>query len=120
MASDEWRGAPPLAATLPHRTATWTAGGVPDSCATVEVPVVDPRLYRIVGEVARGGVGRILEAVDNRLQREVALKQLIHPDRNQARFIREAVLTARLQHPSIIAVHEVGVFSDGGPFIAMK
>jgi serine/threonine protein kinase len=50
----------------------------------------------------------------------VALKQPIHPERNQARFIREAMLTARLQHPGIVAVHEVGVFADGGPFIAMK
>lgn len=55
------------------RTATWTATDLPDACATVEAPIVDARAYRIVGEVARGGVGRILEAVDNRLQREVAL-----------------------------------------------
>jgi serine/threonine protein kinase len=118
MSSDESRALSP--ASLPIRTATWTATELPHEGATVEVPVVDPRLYRIVGEVARGGVGRILEAVDNRLQREVALKELLHPERNQARFIREAVLTARLQHPGIVAVHEVGMFSQGGPFIAMK
>src|SRR5689334_9827751 len=120
MASNDPRGAPPLAATLPLRTVTWTATGLPVACATIDVPVVDPRLYRVVGEVARGGVGRVLEAVDNRLEREVALKELIYPERNQARFIREAVLTARLQHPNIVAIYEVGVFEKGGPFIAMK
>jgi hypothetical protein len=105
---------------MAHETATWRSADLPDSCATLEVAVIDPGLYHIVGEVARGGVGRIMEAVDTRLQREVAIKELIHPDKNQARFIREAMLTARLQHPGIVAVHEVGVFKDGGPFIAMK
>lgn len=105
---------------MAHETATWRSADLPDSCATLEVPIVDPGLYHVVGEVARGGVGRILEAVDTRLQREVAIKELIHPDRNRARFIREAMLTARLQHPGIVAVHEVGLFKDGGPFIAMK
>jgi serine/threonine protein kinase len=103
-----------------RRTATWTVTGVPDACATLEMPDVDPRLYRIVREVGRGGMGRILEAVDTRLHREVAIKELINPAKNQARFIREAVLTARLQHPAIVAVHEVGVFANGNPFIAMK
>ena len=101
-------------------TMTWTATDLPDSCATLRVPIVDQGHYRIVGEVARGGVGRIQEAVDTRLQREVAIKELIHPDRNQARFIREAILTARLQHPAIVPVYEVGCFANDGPFIAMK
>lgn len=108
----------------PHRTAnptvSWAVSDVPEAWAPLEVPVVDAGNYRIVREVARGGVGRILEAVDTRLQREVALKQLLRPGVEEARFIREAVLTARLQHPSIVPIHEVGVFADGAPFIAMK
>lgn len=101
-------------------TRTWTVTDLPDSCATVEVPVVDADHYRILGEVARGGVGRIQEAIDTRLQREVAIKELIYPERNQARFIREAILTARLQHPPIVPVYEVGCFGGDRPFIAMK
>src|SRR3954468_9790941 len=107
-------------AVRPAPTVSWSAAEVPDAWATVQVPVVDPGHYRIVREVARGGVGRIVEAVDTRLQREVALKHLLRPGVGEARFIREAVLTARLQHPSIVPIHEVGVFDNGEPFIAMK
>jgi hypothetical protein len=101
-------------------TVSWTTPAVPAEWATLDVPVVDSKNYQIVREVARGGVGRILEAVDTRLNRQVALKQLLEPGVEEARFIREAVLTARLQHPSIVPIHEVGVFSSGEPFIAMK
>src|SRR4051794_34563990 len=111
---------PPDGATPPPRTMSWAATDVPHAWATVVVPVVDPENYRIIREVARGGVGRIVEAVDTRLQREVALKQLLRPGVGAARFMREAVLTARLQHPSIVPIHEVGVFGNGEPFIAMK
>jgi serine/threonine protein kinase len=106
--------------TLPAPTVSWSASKVPEAWASVQVPVVDPANYKILREVARGGVGRILEAVDQRLQREVALKQLLQRGSEEARFIREAVLTARLQHPSIVPIHEVGVFTNGEPFIAMK
>ena len=91
--------------TLPAPTVSWSASQVPQAWASVQVPVVDPSSYQIKREVARGGVGRILEAVDTRLQREVALKQLLHRGSDEARFIREAVLTARLQHPSIVPIH---------------
>jgi hypothetical protein len=110
--------APPL--TLTASTVRWTLSDVPAGWAALEVPVVDSRHYRIDHEVARGGVGRILAAVDNRLGREVAVKQLLRRGANEARFIREAVLTARLQHPAIIPIHELGVFESGAPFIAMK
>jgi hypothetical protein len=106
--------------TQPAPTVSWSASQVPQAWATVQVPVVDQASYKILREVARGGVGRILEAVDARLQREVALKQLLVRGADEARFIREAVLTARLQHPSIVPIHEVGVFTNGEPFIAMK
>jgi hypothetical protein len=104
----------------PTLTVSWSAAEVPSDWSTLQVPVVDPGHYRIVREVARGGVGRIVEAVDTRLQREVALKQLLLPGVQDTRFIREAVLTARLQHPAIVPIHEVGVFTNGEPFIAMK
>jgi serine/threonine protein kinase len=99
---------------------SWFSPDVPAHWGALDVPVVDPCHYRIVGEVARGGVGRILEAVDNRLQRDVALKQLLRAGVGQERFVREAIVTARLQHPGIIPIYEVGVFTDGRPFIAMK
>jgi tRNA A-37 threonylcarbamoyl transferase component Bud32 len=105
------------------QTITATAWYLPDAPAawrTLEVQTVDTRHYHIKGEVARGGVGRILEAVDNRLHREVALKELLRAGVEEQRFVREAIVTARLQHPAIIPIYEVGVFTDGKPFIAMK
>ena len=81
---------------------------------------VDAAHYRLREEVARGGVGRIVAAHDVRLDRDVALKMLHDPKSDSSRFMREALLTARLQHPSIIPVHEIGLFPTGEPFIAMK
>ena len=43
---------------------------------TVELPVVDPAHYELLGEVARGGIGRIVRARDRRLGRDIAIKQL--------------------------------------------
>jgi len=72
-------------------------------------------------ELARGGMGRILVADDVVLGRTVALKQLLTPDPTlRARFERELALTARLQHPSIVAVHDGGVAASGEPFYVMK
>jgi serine/threonine protein kinase/WD40 repeat protein len=80
-----------------------------------------PERYSIVGEIARGGLGRISRAHDRRLGRPVALKELLkrHGDA-EARFRREALLTARLEHPGIIPVHDAGNLPTGGPFYAMK
>ncbi|HVV84122.1 MAG TPA: WD40 repeat domain-containing serine/threonine protein kinase, partial [Kofleriaceae bacterium] len=74
---------------------------------------------------ARGGMGRISRARDRRLGRHVAIKQLAdHLGEGERavlvrRFEREARLTARLQHPSIVGIYEAGRFEDGEPFYAM-
>lgn len=82
---------------------------------------VSPGLYIKGDEIARGGLGRILEAYDRRLNRRVALKELIPRDeRAEARFIREALITARLEHPNIVTVHEAGRWPTGQRFYAMK
>jgi serine/threonine protein kinase len=84
-------------------------------------PDPGPR-YAIVREHARGGLGRVLEGWDVQLGRPVAIKELL--DRRdpiaQERFQREARITARLQHPGIVPVHEVGRGENGRPFFAMK
>ncbi|HTQ43454.1 MAG TPA: protein kinase [Polyangiaceae bacterium] len=77
--------------------------------------------YTVIGEEARGGLGRVLRARDRRLDRPVALKELLADGADaRARFLREARLTARLQHPSIVPVYEIGLRADGAPFYAMK
>lgn len=77
--------------------------------------------YQILGEQGTGGLGRVLRARDLRLGRLVALKELLDPSPEaRARFLREVMLSARLQHPSIISIYEVGEKPDGSPFYAMK
>src|SRR4051812_18543945 len=75
-----------------------------------QLTTVDRRHYLVVGELAKGGMGRVLEARDLRLGRAVAIKELLPKNRDAARrFEREARITARLQHPAIIHVYEAGV-----------
>ena len=81
----------------------------------------DPNRYELTREYARGGLGRILEAQDSRLGRTVAVKELLkRTTDSEVRFIREALITARLQHPSIVPVHEAGRWPSGEPYYVMK
>jgi tetratricopeptide (TPR) repeat protein len=75
--------------------------------------------YRVLREIARGGMGRVLAARDHNLDRDVALKILL-PGANAERFVRESKITARLPHPGIPPVHALGTLADGSPFLAMK
>jgi len=86
-------------------------------------PETDATRYEFGETFARGGLGRIRRAYDRRLQRFVAVKELQDPSRGGSaatRFMREALITARLEHPSIIPIHDVGVHDDGEPFYCMK
>jgi WD40 repeat protein len=88
---------------------------------------VDPRVYTEWTPLpeARGGMGALFRVRDRRLGRHVAIKQLRTDLSDQeravmlARFEREARLTAQLQHPAIVGVHEAGRFTGGEPFYAM-
>ncbi len=82
---------------------------------------VDADYYVIGDELARGGMGSIWRARDRRLGRPVAIKVPIQGSgAARARFEREARITARLQHPSIVNVLEAGTWPTGEPFYAMK
>jgi tetratricopeptide (TPR) repeat protein/predicted Ser/Thr protein kinase len=78
--------------------------------------------YMIVGVLGRGGMGAVYEAYDTQLARRVAVK-VLHPgsstEQHQARLSREAQAMARLSHPNVVTVHDVGAF-EGGLFIAME
>jgi serine/threonine protein kinase len=79
--------------------------------------------YRLAGELARGGMGTVYLAEDTELNRQVAIKVLNSPDITdelRRRMIREAQIIARLEHPGIVPVHDVGVLPDGRVFYAMK
>lgn len=76
-----------------------------------------------VGEViGRGGMGTVYRAFDRELGRDVALKVLALPGDREvtARLVREARILARLEHPGIVAVHDVGVLDDDRPFYVMR
>src|SRR5947199_10574785 len=78
--------------------------------------------YEYAREIGRGGMGKILEAVDKPLRRSVALKVLVRrgDEESQNRFIREARITGALEHPSIVPVHELNVAEKGELFYTMK
>src|SRR6187399_1382922 len=100
------------------RTATATVAPANETAAPVELPAYAGP-YEIEGEHARGGLALILRAHDRRLGRRVALKLSSSPGGSGGwRFEREAQLTARLQHPSIVPVYEAGVLPGGERFYA--
>ncbi len=80
--------------------------------------------FRILRPHAQGGIGKVSVALDAELQREVALKQ-IKPERaddteSRARFLQEAEVTGRLEHPGIVPVYGLGTDDHGRPFYAMR
>lgn len=82
-----------------------------------------PARYAIGTEIARGAMGRIVQAWDEELRREVALK--VHRGdttdaRQQRRFLEEAQIAAQLDHPGIVPIHELGVDPEGRPFFSMR
>ena len=97
-----------------------TPASAPEDLDAAIPIVVDRRSYIIDGEIAKGGMGRVLSARDRRLGRAVAIKELLPRNRDaMPRFELEARITARLQHPSIIHVYEAGRWPDGESFYAM-
>lgn len=85
--------------------------------------VVGPR-YRILRPFAVGGLGAIYVAYDEALRREVALKELKSTNADhasfRAQFLKEARITALLDHPGIVPIYSLGTYSDDRPFYAMK
>jgi serine/threonine protein kinase len=76
--------------------------------------------YRIVGKLGEGGMGLVYAAHDDDLDRRVAIK-ILHPEGggDPRRLLREARSMARLCHPNIAAVYDVGTHGDG-VYVAME
>lgn len=79
--------------------------------------------YRVTGRIGRGGMGMVYRGYDEVLEREVAVKTLTAEanldEESRRRFQIEAKAAARLQHPNIVTVYELGE-DRGVPFIAME
>ena len=80
--------------------------------------------FRLLRHHARGGIGVVSVALDSELHREVALKQIQpqHADdpTSRARFLIEAEVTGRLEHPGVVPVYGLGTSEKGRPFYAMR
>ncbi|MFD8084468.1 serine/threonine-protein kinase [Kitasatospora sp. NPDC059722] len=86
--------------------------------------------YRLVRQLGEGGMGQVWEALDETLGRSVAVKviSLLAGDGSRggearARFLREARITARLQDPNIVTIHDLGETGEGSeraPFLVME
>jgi serine/threonine protein kinase len=80
--------------------------------------------FKILRTHAHGGLGQVSLAEDEELHRNVALKEILakYADEptNRERFMVEAEITGRLQHPGIVPVYGLGTYPDGRPFYAMR
>ena len=107
--------------TRDHERADATAGypGVPPTPA----PVSSPPGYEIVGELGRGGMGVVYDAVQTTINRPCALKMVLGSGHAGSvalvRFLAEAEAVAAIDHPHVVRVFEFG--NHGGqPFLAME
>jgi serine/threonine protein kinase/Flp pilus assembly protein TadD len=130
----EWNRVPGLGSTIDD---AGTAAESPQSPADPNAAVLQPGppskgndphhtapRYRPIRFHAKGGLGEVHVAEDTELHREVALKRIQSPlsrDGSSRRcFLREAEITARLEHPGIVPVHGLVHDADGQPCYAMR
>ncbi|MFL5309622.1 MAG: serine/threonine-protein kinase [Myxococcales bacterium] len=87
----------------------------------VREPDLSGTRYRLDGVAGAGGMGTVYAVLDTELGRRVALKVLdVQDPEVEARLRREAEVLARLEHPGIVPVHDVGRLGDGRAFYTMK
>ncbi len=87
-------------------------------------PITSLGRYGIIGPLGQGGMGKVYEARDPELRRNVAVKVLLHPrhvgPKVLARFVVEARITSQLEHPNIIPVYDMGITDDGMVYFVMR
>ena len=99
----------------------WLPDGALDHLREVAAePDLSGTPYEIAGIIGRGGMGTVYLARDRDLDREVALKVVELDGEDTERMLREARILARLEHPGIVPVHDVGTLPDGRAWYVMK
>ena len=78
--------------------------------------------YLLGAVIGRGGMGEVIAARDHRIGREVAVKRMTSGSEGESvtRFLREARIQARLDHPAIVPVYELGIDKQDRPYFVMK
>jgi serine/threonine-protein kinase len=114
---DQWVGPPSIPPGDLDRAAD-PGAGAEDLWREIE------RRYEPRATLGEGGMGEVLLCIDRRMGREVAMK-VVHPSRAdapdvRARFLREARVQGRLEHPAIVPVHDLAQDADGRAFFTMK
>src|SRR5262249_59493514 len=98
----------------------WSGDGEPGAANATDFVTTGANRYDLIQEVGHGGIGLVYRGRDRLLGRELAVKVLreTHQDRPDARqrFIGEARVGSRLQHPAIVPVYELGWFDNRRPF----
>ena len=86
----------------------------------LEFPSSNER-YLLGKLLGKGGMGEVVQATDQQIMREVAIKRMRQVSEHAtARFVREARIQGRLEHPAIVPVHELSVDEEGRPYFVMK
>lgn len=131
--------APASSPARPTTKAPSSAGGTGEVLHRLGERAGASSRYRIDGEIARGGMGAILEVFDEDLRRKLAMKVILErsapgttgtpskPDGSTrveptvlARFLEEAQVTGQLDHPGIVPVHELGLDASGRVYFTMR
>ena len=88
------------------------------------LPVKPQERYKFIRSIGFGGMKGVLLVHDNDTDRDVAMALMPdfrnRPQRDINRFVREAKITARLEHPNIVPVYDIGIDGSGSPFFVMK
>ena len=110
-----------------RRTDTLTLDGRPTvvdpGVAAEEVERPSGERYRVLSRLGKGGMGEVMLVRDGRIGREVALKRIRRAapsDRVLRRFLREASVQGRLEHPAIVPLYDLDHDETGAPFFTMK
>ncbi len=114
--------------SVPYESASGTfvapSGYVPQAGRTATADTAKVSRFGVVRPLAKGGMGQVSVAVDRELDRQVVLKEIqprfARDPLVASRFLLEAQVTGRLEHPGVVPVYGLNQHPDGTPYYAMR